>query len=343
MRSIRCPTLAELPPPQPGKTGWPWTEGSAQLSDRMLDGREWPTICLVTPSYNQGRFIEETIRSVLLQGYPNLQYAVVDGGSADASIDVIKKYSPWLAYWVSETDRGQTDAINKGLAKVSGDWANWINSDDRLNPSALGAVGRLAALANSRIQALVFACNIVDEAGIRILETWRPRKPESAASFLGAQPVQVTPQPSTFIRKPDLVLDDRYHYVMDWTLYLRLADAYGDCFLEGSECIASFRMQSASKTTCDSDKFAIEAMDFVRGYHFSDLCIRGQAVRWLAMMQSQLEITRWQLTRSSVVTDLFRLLLSRPKVLTKRFFWGALRRKLLSRTSAPTEELPPIN
>ena len=92
---------------------------------------------MITPSFNQGEFIEETIRSVLLQGYPDLEYLVLDGGSTDNSVEIIKKYSTWLTYWVSEPDSGQSDAINRGLKRASGDFCTWINSDDMLCKNAL--------------------------------------------------------------------------------------------------------------------------------------------------------------------------------------------------------------
>src|SRR5262245_13848080 len=134
---MQCPTLTELPPPPSGETGWPWTEESKRLSSQTSGGRAWPRISVVTPSFNQGKFIEETIRSVLLQGYPDLEYFMFDGGSTDNSVEVIKKYSPWLTHWVSERDNGQSDAINRGLKMASGEFATWINSDDMLCKNAL--------------------------------------------------------------------------------------------------------------------------------------------------------------------------------------------------------------
>src|SRR5262245_42483223 len=117
---MRCPSLAELPPAPPAKKGWPWTEESSPFAQDMRDQHVWPRITVITPSFNQGRFIEETIRSVLLQGYPDLEYLVLDGGSTDNSVDIIKEYSPWISYWVSKPDAGQSDAINRGLHRASG-------------------------------------------------------------------------------------------------------------------------------------------------------------------------------------------------------------------------------
>ena len=103
----------------------------------MPDGRSWPKISIVTPSYNQGEFLEETIRAVLLQNYPNLEYFIMDGGSTDNSVEIIKTYKPWLTYWVSEKDKGQADAINKGFERVTGDILAWLNSDDTYEPDIL--------------------------------------------------------------------------------------------------------------------------------------------------------------------------------------------------------------
>lgn len=140
IKAMHCPTLKELPPPPEGKTGWPWTEESEQLPDKMPDGSDWPKISIVTPSYNQGQFIEETIRSVLLQGYTNIEYIIIDGGSSDNSVEMIKKYEPWLAYWVSERDRGQSHALNKGFRLASGEWVGWQNSDDYYDFESFGDI-----------------------------------------------------------------------------------------------------------------------------------------------------------------------------------------------------------
>ena len=106
---MRCPSLSELPPPPRGKQGWPWTEETPRLPETMPDGQPWPRVSIVTPSYNQGRFIEETIRSVLLQGYPVLEYIIIDGGSTDVAVDIIKKHEQWLTYCVAEPDTVRAD------------------------------------------------------------------------------------------------------------------------------------------------------------------------------------------------------------------------------------------
>jgi glycosyltransferase involved in cell wall biosynthesis len=151
----------DLALPSSNKIGWPWdVENSIDTNSSSID-LEYPKITVLTPNYNYGHYLEETIRSVLLQGYPNLEYIIIDGGSTDNSIEIIKKYEPWLTYWVSETDRGQTHAINKGLEKATGEIFNWINSDDVLMPGALFAIAQ--GMQNS--DAFVGVVNNFDESG----------------------------------------------------------------------------------------------------------------------------------------------------------------------------------
>lgn len=120
--------LSRLPIPSGNKTGWPWTEETAP--SLYANKTDWPKISIVTPSYNQEKFIEQTIRSVLLQNYPNLEYIIIDGGSTDGTVSIIEKYAPWISYWQSEKDGGQGQAINMGFSLASGDYYAWINSDD---------------------------------------------------------------------------------------------------------------------------------------------------------------------------------------------------------------------
>src|SRR4029077_14523852 len=159
---MRCPSLAELPPPPPGRTGWPWTEESLRLGEQS-QAHACPRITIVTPSFNHGRFIEETIRSILLQGYPDLEYFVLDGGSTDNTIDIIRKYSSWISFWVSEPDRGQSAAINRGLRMGSGLYGTWINSDDMLCKDALVNQLSTGPLANDVVY--IGDCVNVDEFG----------------------------------------------------------------------------------------------------------------------------------------------------------------------------------
>ena len=121
-----------------------------------------PKISIITPSFNQVDFLERTLLSVLEQDYPNIEYIVIDGGSTDGSVELIKKYESRLAYWVSEKDRGQAHAINKGLERATGDWVAWQNSDDTYYP---GTFSQLAAVAQSNRSAQLIVGNGLDQSG----------------------------------------------------------------------------------------------------------------------------------------------------------------------------------
>jgi glycosyltransferase involved in cell wall biosynthesis len=177
-----CVRLAELPEPPRGKSGWPWTEESGRLPNLVPEGYPWSRVSVITPSFNQGQFIEETIRSILLQGYPNLEYVIMDGGSTDGSVEIIKKYSPWLSYWISQTDNGQSDAINQGLRLASGDFATWINSDDLLAKNAL--VEHASRIGFARDTVYVGNCIYIDKTStVLSLHTGRVQSLEDLVSI----------------------------------------------------------------------------------------------------------------------------------------------------------------
>ena len=241
---MHCPTLKELPPCLAGKTGWPWTEESSQLPDIMEDGCDWPKVSIVTPSYNQGQFIEETIRSVLLQGYPNLEYIIIDGGSIDNSVGVIKKYEKWLAYWVSEKDKGQTHAINKGLKRSHGEIIAYLNSDDMYVD---GAIQRAVEYFGEHqdVDILYGDCRIVNERSDTI-SFWRSQEfdlfSELCRNFIY--------QPTVFMKRSVLdrvgYFDEGLHYTMDTDYWYRAALHVKFSYVPTE--LAVFRITGDSKT-----------------------------------------------------------------------------------------------
>jgi len=246
MAPIRCPELLEIPLPPQNESGWPWNAESAQTPEVMPDGGAWPAISIVTPSYNQGKFIEQTIRSVLLQRYPKLEYIIIDGGSSDESVEIIGRYSGWLSYWISEPDEGQSHAINKGMMKATGELVAWLNSDDWLEPNALQSAALAFRQAPAGSAGITGRCRWCrgDQTEIRLAKTVYHSLLRKTVRY-GLQ------QPSTFFSKEifDLVggLDQKLHYVMDKDLWLRFQSR--GCDFQTSDLILSnFRCHENSKT-----------------------------------------------------------------------------------------------
>ena len=247
---MRSPSIDELPKPELPKNGWPWTAETASLPERMPDGQPWPRISVVTPSYNQGAFLEETIRSVLLQGYPDLEFIVIDGGSQDASIEIIRKYSLWLKYWVSEPDRGQSHAINKGWEMVTGDLIAYINSDDYYSMGAFEKVAQ-AWRGNPEVALIIGAAASIDESS-RVKKVKKPFLHSSSPLDLSLLEPSAwyLPQQSTFFVREHLDRVERcmredLQYTMDRELMYRIC-RQGRVLLIG-DCLAADRAHPQSK------------------------------------------------------------------------------------------------
>jgi hypothetical protein len=252
--------LGQLPPPPPGRTGWPWTVETPPSV--YADRTDWPRISIVTPSYGQADYVEETIRSILLQNYPNLDYVVMDGGSTDGTLEILKRYSPWLKHWESVPDQGQSHAINKGLTHCDGVWFNWINSDDCLLPAALAAIGRVNTAAS-----LISACELTGPT----LESATPLGRTRIGSSLEDTVVNhVICQQGLFIRTEVVkalggVREDM-HYIMDLDLFARALLKQGlDSVCELDEGVAFFRRHDQAKTCRASDKFIVEEQRMFHG------------------------------------------------------------------------------
>jgi glycosyltransferase involved in cell wall biosynthesis len=208
---------------------------------------KFPKISVVTPSYNQGKFIERTILSVIEQNYPNVEYIIIDGGSKDETIDVIKKYESYISYWVSEPDKGQSDALNKGLSRATGDIIAWINSDDYYALNTFHAVASILSNpdayivnGNCMMEYSDSSLNYIDKSGkitfLRMLQYWKPHF--------------CPPQPAIFFKRSVLedigYINEKLHYSMDLDLWLRMSLKYE--FIFKDQLFAHYLIHDDSKS-----------------------------------------------------------------------------------------------
>ncbi len=324
---MTTPRLTELPPPPVGRQGWPWLGTSGVRARGREDGRSWPRITIVTPSYNQGRYLEETIRSVLLQGYPNLEYIIIDGGSSDTSIGTIRQYEPWLTYWVSERDKGQSHAINKGFERATGDLISYLNSDDTLLPGALFSVAE-TWLQHPEAVAVVGATYCAYGASDNVRHAMIPRLPAPAPLDLTVldHETWLLPQPSGFWPRAALDQVGRWvredlHYTMDRELYYRLC-LRGKLTLLNIP-LATYRVHDASKSVS-----AILAM-YAEDPKALSYCTWGGP----NAQRRRAKIGRWRVSQGHFkfsracegvalkMRHLFLAALNRPAYLRRREFW----------------------
>lgn len=282
-------------------------------------------LTIITPSYNQGEFIEATMLSIINQHYNNLEYIVIDGGSQDSTYSIIKKYHFYIDYWVSEPDRGQAHAINKGLGIASGDVVAFLNSDDLYLPGAFNAISDFfqqniscAWVCGDTImfgenQRTILQETIVPESAKQAL-TWQSR----------------SPQPGMFWRRELLAdgFDETLNYCFDHELYIRLLQAGHKCH-HLNVPIAAYRLHPSSKTVAEQDKFEIE-FDKIAERYEPMLNIRdrnlSKAIRYVRKSYKK----AGEGDQSDAVKWLAKSLLVTPEITLHRPFWGSLKKIVLS-------------
>lgn len=244
-----------------------------------------PRISVVTPSYQQAQYLGATLESVRTQEYPHLEHCVVDGGSTDGSVDVIRGHAGQLSWWVSEKDRGQSDAINKGFARTTGEVVCWLNSDDLFEPRALWTVGEAFA-SDPRMQFFAGGASWLSPDGSCAPVT------ASAATFadlLRYMAGVYLPQPAVFFRRSLLQkvgpISGDLHYGMDLDLWLRMGLAIGPDvpIPRTSRALAKLRVHDDQKTLRDNARAMLEISGIVERYlqpygrtrHFADPVWKG--------------------------------------------------------------------
>jgi glycosyltransferase involved in cell wall biosynthesis len=244
----------------------------------------YPKISVITPSYNQVQFLERTILSVLEQGYPNLEYIVIDGGSTDGSVDIIRKYSDRLTYWVSEPDRGQSHAINKGLKLATGKWVCWQNSDDTFYPGAFESLAKEASRTPSA-DLIIGNMNLVDkdDAVLRDIKYVRP-----TYSSLLAEGMVLTNQAAFWKRKvhEELgYLDESLDCGFDYEWFLRLLMKHSASHVNATW--GALRLHEDTKTSNRQSVFDDEYQKILEGRQVSALTKRYYQFRRLVLMLNQ--------------------------------------------------------
>jgi glycosyltransferase involved in cell wall biosynthesis len=271
--------MPDQPLPPAAQAGWPWQSGAARAIREPAGG--WPRLTVVTPSYNQASYLERTIRSVLLQGYPNLEYIVIDGGSTDGSVEIIRKYERWITFWVSVPDHGQADAINKGLKRATGDWLAWQNSDDIFYPGAFAAVA-MRSLSRPEADLIIGNINLIDEDD-RVLTDLRFVRPTFKA--LLAEGMVLTNQAAFWRRRMHEQigwLNEDMVCAFDYEWFVRVLEQRRADHVD--RVLGGFRIHRQAKSTMISARCREERELAVRGRQLSEWQVRLLQARRIALM-----------------------------------------------------------
>ncbi|MBZ5627428.1 MAG: glycosyltransferase [Acidobacteriia bacterium] len=270
-----------FPSPPAGKTGWPWDTPIRRLPEKMPNGQPWPKISVVTPAYNQAQYLEETIRSVLLQGYPNLEYIVIDDEATDHTPEIIQKYEPWLAYTARQKNRGQGNAINHGFRFSSGELMGWLNSDDVLLPRAL----ERSALARRRDPKVKVTCGFrqVIDSQSKLMRDWIHPLPEKFDLARCCYIAQETVLWNREVWEKVGPLEEHWRVILDYEYWQRLM-AHGYEFTLLPYFLGQFRSYAQGKTSAMADAMQRECETLYARYVGREMTV------WDAFEQSNLWI-----------------------------------------------------
>lgn len=272
---MRCPALNALPAPPAGREGWPWTVDTPAAPPAMPDGAAWPRISIVVASLDHAAYVEEMLRSALLQGYPDLELIVIDGGSGRATLDIIDTYRPWLAHVVSEPDRGQSHALNKGMARATGALINHLDTDDYLLPGCLAAVAHCAA---ANPGAVIAGDVIRTTEGHAGREVHRPQSHDLHA-YAQWWNTEHHGGPGMFFPAAHVTavgpVNESLHFLMDYDYTLRFLQVTSIVPLHQE--LAVIRHHAGCKSVKDGDEFVWECVQIVRPYQqrFPDIDARA--------------------------------------------------------------------
>jgi len=260
-------SVNDLPFCRGGRGLWPWSGSDENNGVQTIDEDDYPLISIITPSYNQAEYLEETIRSVLFQDYPRFEYIIIDGGSSDGSREIIKKYDEFISYWVSEPDRGQADAIIKGFKKCNGQIVAWLNSDDiYLHANVLKHIADV--FRDDPETGFVAGCAYyITEESERIKKIKIPLK-HMNHKYLKYRDTII--QPASFYKREALEkysLDKDLRFGFDWDFFIKASGEYKVTAINRE--IAGYRRHCVNKTLSGGASRTREICEVIRRHNGS--------------------------------------------------------------------------